>query len=437
MMAGEKRNLKATCFAGKETKRVLVVGTTSETTVQAFAQQALARLKLKDQIGEVRVAKCIVGDDDSIWEACGGSEDEIEVFFSPETKAAKTPVKSVYEQGGHHVQNATGNIFHNGGKIVQNETVNSSKHIQSDTVKIGNVSAGAGGDISVIGIGKGTVNVDQSEKISDGNPLDKLAESEKKKMMRSYQENACMDGRPAYLPVGFLDEMAAACRSVCALSSTANGGIYGTGFLLEGGWIMTNMHNVCVTYRSENDQWKNAKTWKRNFAKEEATFKRETECVFLKDTPASAGVNVKFSLNAEMHCFPHLDVALVKIEVGNAFLQRGEPKPKALRVIPAPHQVSKNERCFVVGHPVFWHHGKYQRAQDYKMISMQRENTFMEAMDKDGLGFCRYFTDTEPGNSGSPVLVWDSKENAIYVAAIHHTGILLEVLFKATVKVCF
>ncbi len=127
-MATDKRKLKAKCSYGGQTKDVLVLGTTAQTTVQAFAQLALARLKdVKDQVGEVHVDGCIVGDDDSIWEACNGSEDKIEIFFSllPHPAQNNGPAK----------QNIVGNAFHGPAEIFQFKTIQFSLHLAKGRLK--------------------------------------------------------------------------------------------------------------------------------------------------------------------------------------------------------------------------------------------------------------------------------------------------------------
>lgn len=117
-----------------------------------------------------------------------------------------------------------------------------------------------------------------------------------------------------------------------------------------------------------------------------------------------------------MKVFFKLDVIVLRLKVST--VRDVEPLVPISRD-DADRLIKADNRCAVVGHPVF---SQGQSQQTHKLVSMQRENIFYQIEDP----FVRYFTDTEEGNSGSPVLVWDEIKKCFFVAAVHHSGVRVD-----------
>ncbi len=244
-------------------------------------------------------------------------------------------------------------------------------------------------------------------------------EGERKEARRCFEETVSVPGDMALLEVAFLDQMKQAAAAVCAIAAASSGAVVGTGFLLGGGWIATNLHVIDKDYKEKAGTTKKGEEWKTldkwgpimGYLKDVArSFSQQHECWFDFDSREAKNVQkFKLASSETWILLPHLDVALIRVDDQEKLKER-----IPLTCATSDQLSTAKTRCFVIGHPVLSH-------QQHKMLSMQRDNTIFCRAEHD---FLRYFTDTHWGNSGSPVLVWNN--SSLVAVAIHHSGMQFE-----------
>lgn len=221
--------------------------------------------------------------------------------------------------------------------------------------------------------------------------------------------------------MAFLRDLTCAADAVCGLCDMRQDAVVGTAFLIGPQYVLTAFHVVDPNDRSSEQSSHSSGGMGSRLDKTQllVEFCKNYSCWFRYETRAKPPqpFQIRISQVLSSHkLMPHLDVLILKLEKAPP----AEIKPIQF-LYRDPIKLSDpghtKHRCFIVGHPRLLDDDLARLT--YKQISMQRDN-FIYQVDE-AAGMAKYFTDTAPGNSGSPVFVLVN--GTLRLFAVHHTGV--------------
>lgn len=250
------------------------------------------------------------------------------------------------------------------------------------------------------------------------------------------QEMACSESMILFSEPSFLESLLSASHSTISFFSETHKVVYGTGYVIPGGYVATAMHNICPgkDYKRDllksinNDKWRTEvvlnegqkatlEQWRASFAVDVHLFVDYSSKSDLEQKRKELEKNKLHFDASKIILFPHHDVMLIKISGSNC------PPPLNLlypEVPLATGDTGPQSRCFLIGHPSIKLEDNAERNLNMaKVISMQRDNFIWRQ--NTAFSTVEYFTDTLPGFSGGPVLIW--RDRKLYVIAVHFSGI--------------